>query len=190
MASGFINLGIDKLGYYIGQCTDYVANTLSWIPSGLGNANQWLQRASSKGLQTTPTAAPGEVAVFTAPRFSAAGHVAVVESVNPTAGTMQIGDMNWAGPNIVTHHTLRISDAAGFIVGPGGPTSAAGGPVATAAPPSGIAAFFNVLGTDPNTFLIRAGFIILGITLVAVGLVVTFNQQGNVMKVAEVAAIA
>jgi hypothetical protein len=87
-------------------------------------------------------------------------------------------------------HDVSASSITGYIVPPGGVVPSGGvGPVALPNP-STIQSFFTTLNIQPNDFLIRGGFIVLGLLLVAVGLVVLFKQEGTVAHVAAAAALA
>src|SRR5262252_10719349 len=83
------------LNYTWGNCTRWVAEQLAWIPSGLGNANQWLTNARARGLPTIgPTSAPpiGSVAVWSTGQL---GHVAEVVGIVP--GGFEVLEKNWPG---------------------------------------------------------------------------------------------
>jgi surface antigen len=114
------------------ECTAYVASALSWVPGNWGNASQWLTDALNSGFSTTNQLSqvqPGDIAVIAAGaqtnqgQASSAGHVAVVESVNPSAGTVVLQGANWpygvsdTAPNDLT---FDAADIAGFIEAPTG----------------------------------------------------------------------
>lgn len=84
-------------GYDRGFCTWYVANRRAEIgrpiPSGLGNASTWDDRAPSAGFLVNKTPSYG-AAVVTSQR--GAGHVAFVEKVNDD-GSVWISEMNSHG---------------------------------------------------------------------------------------------
>ena len=109
------------LSYTWGNCTRWVAENLPWIPAGLGNANQWFERAQARGLAVAgPTAIPpvGAVAVW---NTGALGHVAEVVGTLPGGG-IQVSEENWLGPGVtdirnVTGSGLR--GLQGFILPPG-----------------------------------------------------------------------
>lgn len=128
MASGVLSSWNDSiaatgnaLNYFVGQCTRWVAENLSWIPTGLGDAKDWLANAQAKGFQTGSTPSPGAVAVW-GTQVGSAGHVAVVQSVDQ-AGGFVVSEENWLGSGIAD--TRSIASAAGsgiigFIYPPGG----------------------------------------------------------------------
>lgn len=90
-------------GYDYGYCTWYVANKRiaagRVMPSNLGNASTWATRASAYGLATGRTPQVG-AAVVTATR--GAGHVALVEQINPD-GSIWISEMNSSGQISITN---------------------------------------------------------------------------------------
>jgi CHAP domain len=110
----------NALNYTIGNCTRWVAEQLSWIPGGLGNANQWLDRAAAKGLPTAgPNIAPpvGSVAVWSGGEF---GHVA--EVVGQIPGGFQVSEENWLGTGVTDIRDVTgsaLSGLQGFILPPG-----------------------------------------------------------------------
>lgn len=108
--------------YTILNCTRFVAGALSWIPAGLGNANEWLSKAQAKGLPTIgPTSAPpaGSVAVWNTGQF---GHVAEVIGTIP--GGFQVAEENFSlglGRTDVRNVTgSALGGLEGFILPPGG----------------------------------------------------------------------
>ena len=108
------------LSYTWGNCTRWVAEQLPWIPAGLGNANQWLDRAKGMGLPTLPAgAAPpiGSVAVFNTGAF---GHVA--EVIGQIPGGFQVSEENWLGLGRTDIRDVTgpaLSGLQGFILPPG-----------------------------------------------------------------------
>jgi hypothetical protein len=123
-----VTTGNDLLGaagaaltYTIGNCTRWVAEQLSWIPGGLGNANQWLSGAQARGLPTIgPTSAPpiGSVAVWGTGQF---GHVA--EVVGQIPGGFQVSEENFVGRGVTDIRNVTgsgLSGLEGFILPPGG----------------------------------------------------------------------
>lgn len=126
MASDIISQGNDTLtaigaalNYTIGNCTRWVAENLSWIPSGLGNANEWFANAASKGFQTigpTSSPPPGSVAVWNTGQF---GHVAEVVGLIP--GGFQVSEENVLGQGITDVRNITgLQGLEGFILPPGG----------------------------------------------------------------------
>lgn len=116
--------------YFLGQCTAYVAQLLSWVPPGLGNAYQWLVNAESQGYHTTNNLAdvvPGSIAVWPSslPGSGGAGHVAVVTSVQPGAGTFSVTEENFTGgPGVVDQRSnVSAGDVQGFILPPSSATA-------------------------------------------------------------------
>lgn len=177
------------LTYAANNCTQFVAKQFSWIPPFLGDAGNWLKSAPGKGIQTSNVAAPGEVAVLGADKIGGVGHVGIVQSIN-SDGSVVLHDQNWDLKGTVMTHTVPASLITGYLVPPGGvaPGSATG-PIAIPQLP-GLASFFTSVGVAPGDFLIRAGFIILGIILVAVGLVVLFKQERTIAEIGATAALA
>lgn len=128
MASNIVSQGTDSLSafgaalsYFAGQCTRWVSENLSWIPAGLGNANQWLSNAQARGLPTIgPTSAPpiGSVAVWgTGP----AGHVA--EVVGQIPGGFQVSEENFLGSGLTDVRNVTggaLNGLEGFILPPAG----------------------------------------------------------------------
>lgn len=90
-------------GYDYGYCTWYVANKRiaagRVMPTNLGNASTWATRAAAYGLATGRTPQVG-AAVVTATR--GAGHVALVEQINPD-GSVWISEMNSSGQISITN---------------------------------------------------------------------------------------
>jgi hypothetical protein len=128
MATDIVQQGNDTLAalgaalsYTWGNCTRWVAENLPWIPSGLGNANQWLANAQAKGLATVgPSATPpvGSVAVWNTGQF---GHVAEVVGTLPGGG-FQVSEENWLGTAITDVRNVTgsgLSGLQGFILPPG-----------------------------------------------------------------------
>lgn len=92
-------IGVIKQG--TGWCTWYVNYKRPDLPSGMGNAGQYIVNARRYGLATSNTPAPGRILVT---NESAWGHVAIVESVQDD--TVTITEMNYAGRHIVTRRTI------------------------------------------------------------------------------------
>lgn len=84
-------------GYDYGFCTWYVANRRTEagrpVPSNLGNASTWDDRAANMGISVNKTPTVG-AAVVTSQR--GAGHVAYVEAINAD-GSVWISEMNSYG---------------------------------------------------------------------------------------------
>lgn len=98
--------------YSCGYCTWWASYRRSQLvgalaPGGLGNASTWKGRwpgASSNKPQA------GAIIWF----GFGANHVGIVESVNPTDGTVQISEMNAAGWDVVSTRTMSASEASRF----------------------------------------------------------------------------
>jgi surface antigen len=94
-------------GYDYGFCTWYVADRRakvgSPLPSNLGNASTWDDRAAGMGILVTKTPAVG-TAVVTSQR--GAGHVAYVEAVNAD-GSIWVSEMNSYGQVSMNDTTPR-----------------------------------------------------------------------------------
>lgn len=170
--------------YTWGNCTYYVAKIASWVPTGLGNARDWLANARAKGLQTSSMPTVGSVAVSDAGQF---GHVAYVTAVHPN-GTFDVSEMNFsAGLNQVdTRSGLDPSQWLGFILPPTGAAPAvlpAAGSTSSSPPSSSSA---NCSPLDPSCWWgvlqqdLRRGFwiaVALGIGLVGVLLLVVEDVE-------------
>lgn len=95
----------DAYGYYIGQCTSYVA----WkrasigkpIPPAIGNGGEWTGARAGYSQDSYPQY--GDVMVF--PYLGGYGHVAFVEDVN-SDGTVYISEYNWV-ENSYTERTVN-----------------------------------------------------------------------------------
>lgn len=82
-------------GYTVGECT-YGASLLeSWIPPGLGDADQWISRAASKKLAISRTPVIGSAMVFSGayPGSQGHGHVGIVAGIG-AGGYPVIEEMN------------------------------------------------------------------------------------------------
>lgn len=128
MANDIVSQGQDLLNaagaaltYTAGQCTRWVSEQLSWVPGGLGNANQWLTNAQARGLPTIgPSNAPpvGSVAVWGNGPF---GHVA--EVVGQIPGGFQVSEENWLGSGVTDVRNVTgsaLNGLQGFILPPAG----------------------------------------------------------------------
>ncbi|MBI2285789.1 CHAP domain-containing protein [Candidatus Saccharibacteria bacterium] len=84
-------------GYGYRNCTDWVAwrvkTTGGYVPSGLGNAKNWDDRAPSYGFTVSSTPREGAAAVS---NYGYYGHLMYVEAVNGD-GTITVSDYNRAG---------------------------------------------------------------------------------------------
>jgi len=84
-------------GYGYRNCTDWVAWRVKtaggYVPSGLGNARQWDDRAPSYGFSVSSSPRKGAAAVS---NYGYYGHVMYVEAVNGD-GSITVSDYNRAG---------------------------------------------------------------------------------------------
>ncbi len=102
------NLG----GYGYRNCTDWVAYRVAvaggHVPSGLGNAKLWDDRAPSFGLTVSSTPRVGAAAVSNSGFY---GHVMYVEAVNGD-GSIVVSDYNRAGTGKYDMNQLSASTAS------------------------------------------------------------------------------
>ncbi len=83
------------------------------ISNSWGNAATWAVRAQADGYQIDHTPTYG--AIMQIPNVdNGLGHVAFVESVNPTDGSWTISEMNVQGLDVVDYKTLSAADATGY----------------------------------------------------------------------------
>lgn len=125
--------------YPDGQCTWWACmrghkNGLD-VGSYWGNGGDWAASATAAGWKTTRTDPVAGSIVSYPPGVADAdtlyGHVAVVEAVDRTAGTVTISEMNGRGGlGIVNHRTHRINVGAVYIL--------PNGSVSTMVPPARI----------------------------------------------------
>jgi hypothetical protein len=124
-----INATGAALTYAVGQCTRFVAETLSWVPGGLGNAFQWFGNAQAKGLPTMgPSSSPpvGSVAVWGRSMSMPFGHVAEVIAQVP--GGFQVREENFQGLGLIDTRTVTggaLGGLEGFILPPLGAAAGA-----------------------------------------------------------------
>lgn len=99
-------------GYAYRNCTDWVSFRIRssgrHVPGGLGNANQWDDRAPGFGYQVSGTPRVGAAAVSNSGFY---GHVMYVESVNGD-GSILVSDYNRAGPGEYGLNTLSAGTAS------------------------------------------------------------------------------
>lgn len=120
--------------YTVAQCTYFVAQLLSWVPPGLGNAKDWLANARARGLATSSAPAPGDVVVYGAGGgYSQFGHVAYVTGVNPDQ-TFNVVEENFVAPGKLDTRTSSLADVEGFILPPAGAGSGAPGQLVNLVP--------------------------------------------------------
>lgn len=90
--------------YSRGYCTFYVASQRS-VPSGWGNARNWLANARAAGFATGNVPQVGAIAWTGA---GAMGHVAIVRSV--MGSQILIQEMNYAGFGVVSSRVANASE--------------------------------------------------------------------------------
>lgn len=135
MATDIVSTGNDLLtavgnaiSYTVGNCTRWVAEQLSWVPGGWGDAAMWFSHAQQQGFQTVgPNAVPpaGSIAVWDSslPGSGGAGHVA--EVISATASSFTVSEENWLGLGKTDVRTITSSSPdfghlVGFILPPAG----------------------------------------------------------------------
>jgi surface antigen len=79
------------------------------IPTTWGNANTWATRAQADGYVVDHTPSYGAIMQTT---FGALGHVAFVESVDPSTGSWTISEMNVVGWDVLDNKTMTASQAS------------------------------------------------------------------------------
>jgi len=113
--SGIISYPGDT--YAWGNCTWWVFIRRSQIgepiPNTWGNAATWAVRAQADGYVVDDIPSYGAI-MQTSSVDHGLGHVAFVESVNPTDGSWTISEMNVKGLDVVDYRTNSVSDAANF----------------------------------------------------------------------------
>lgn len=121
----------DALGYAWGQCTAFVAESVSWLNggAGLGNAKDWLTNAAKQGYTTVSSPVVGAVAVFGAgtPGSGGMGHVGVVTSIS--GSNFGLEEANVAGLDTVSQGSYSVTNPnlLGFILPKGDTTGASPG---------------------------------------------------------------
>lgn len=99
-------------GYGYRNCTDWVAYRVriagGYVPSGLGNAKTWDDRAPSYGFTVSSTPREGAAAVSNSGFY---GHVMYVEAVN-SDGSIVVSDYNRAGTGKYDMNSLSAATAA------------------------------------------------------------------------------
>jgi surface antigen len=103
--------------YAWGNCTWWAAMRRSQIsepiPNSWGNAATWASRAQADGYLVDHT--PSYGAIMQIPNVDdGLGHVAFVESVNPTGGSWTISEMNVKGLDVVDNQTLTAAEASDY----------------------------------------------------------------------------
>lgn len=98
-------------GYGYRNCTDWVAWRVKtaggYVPSGLGNAKNWDDRAPSYGFTVSSVPREGAAAVS---NYGYYGHVMYVEAVNGD-GTITVSDYNRAGTG---KYDMNVVSASGL----------------------------------------------------------------------------
>lgn len=99
-------------GYGYRNCTDWVAwrvkSSGRFMPSGMGNAKNWVGNGQARGYAVNNSPAPGAAAVSTAGFY---GHVMYVEAVNGD-GSVVISDYNRAGTGKYDISTISAGQAS------------------------------------------------------------------------------
>jgi surface antigen len=99
-------------GYGYRNCTDWVAYRVrvagGYVPSGLGNAKLWDDRAPAYGYTVSGTPREGAAAVSNSGFY---GHVMYVEAVN-SDGSIVVSDYNRAGTGKYDMNQLSASTAS------------------------------------------------------------------------------
>lgn len=175
--SAVVDAITNAASYTWGNCTYYVAKIASWVPAGLGNANEWLDKAHAKGFKTSSTPEVGSVVVYRAGQmYSEFGHVAYVTAVHPGSKTFDVSEMNVKGLNITDVRTSTLQDVLGFILPPAG-TQVAGVAGATAGAPAASSDSSNCGWADFGCWVskleqdaTRAFWIAAGLALVILGI--------------------
>lgn len=106
--------------YFRGECTWGACALAGWVPEGLGNANEWLMRASQKGFVISGQPTVGAVAVYSDthlydPRF---GHDAVVIAALGF-NSYRVREMNFSRWNAYDERWADRTGLLGFILPPG-----------------------------------------------------------------------
>lgn len=102
-----VRRAVDASNTYVwGNCTWFIKNTVSWIPNGLGNANQWDNRARAMGFTVNSTPQVGSVGVDNSGYY---GHVVQITGVN-SDGTVNLVEMNYSGLGVITHRTAPATN--------------------------------------------------------------------------------
>lgn len=100
-------------GGYPGYCTWWVNYKRPDLPNGMGNGGQYVYNARRMGLATGSTPRIGAIGSTTEAAFY--GHVFYVESINWSARTITVSEMNYVGFGIASRRTLSMD--SGVIIG-------------------------------------------------------------------------
>ena len=119
--------GLSPLGYYYGECVDFVAWRLNrdagassapykWVwasltPTG-GSGGQWLYAWQASGWPVSNTPIPGSVAV------TGYNHVAYVKQVNDD-GTVTVEEYNYSGYHRYGQRIISDASVTAFLYPPG-----------------------------------------------------------------------
>ncbi|MEX2012717.1 MAG: CHAP domain-containing protein [Patescibacteria group bacterium] len=96
-------------GGYPGQCTWWANYKRPDLPNGMGNGGQYVYNARRFGLATGSTPRAG---ALVSTWESYVGHVAYVESVNWSAGTITVNEMNYVAPGVASRRTISMNSSA------------------------------------------------------------------------------
>jgi len=149
----------DALGYAWGQCTAFVAESVSWLngAQGLGNAKDWLANAADQGYTIVAKPVVGAVAVFggNTPGSGGEGHVGVVTSIS--GSNFGLEEANVSGLDTVSsgQYTVSNPNLLGFIL-PKGDTSGASPGLSAQLLSTGYGALPSI-GTAPGSGVNSAG---------------------------------
>lgn len=161
----------NEAAYIWGMCTYGVAKWAPWVPRGLGNAIDWLSNAQAKGLETSSTPHPGDVAVY-GRSYGPDGHVALVEEVNAD-GTFLAHEMNFTGLNKEDRRVSTLNGVLGFIR----PPAAAAASAATAARSGGIPGAITGAANALTGLLARGMWLALAVVLIVLGLFLLVAEE-------------
>jgi surface antigen len=100
-------------GGYPGYCTWWANYKRPELPNGMGNGGQYVYNARRFGLATGSTPRAGALVSTTEAAYY--GHVAYVESVNWSARTITVSEMNYVGLYVASRRTFSMD--SGAIIG-------------------------------------------------------------------------
>jgi len=130
-AAATFKQGTTNTTYVKGQCTDWASqryHTLTgfWVGNYWGDAHNWAASATRDGWKVTalpPTTVPCIICLQGGAGqgvLDSAGHVAVVEKVNPD-GSVYTSNYNWSkGPGQLQYVTFKPGQGVSFIYAPVG----------------------------------------------------------------------
>lgn len=190
-------------GYAFGQCTYFVAKSLSWVPGGWikgnwGNAKDWAQNAQAQGYTVSSTPVAGAIAVWDgSANASSDGHVAIVQSVANGIPTVQ--EMNVNGNNVVDTRTIADTRGiVGYILPPAGAQTQAQLTAAQSGGSGGVAsAISDATGLTNIADAIKNGILlflvgVLALAVIAFGVFVIFRRDATAAagKASKLAVVA